>query len=108
MNQGHIAWGSYGFYFNIGSAESALNPLLTAGSFVDMTLYSYDSLLGANGPVLLSNNDILGLRTINVGGVGETEIVDLGAPPSAVPVPPSMLLLAPGLFGLIGLRKKVG
>ncbi|NWF54485.1 MAG: hypothetical protein HXY45_06790 [Syntrophaceae bacterium] len=61
------------------------------------TLYFYDSPNAAGAPTgialtLRTNED--GSTTINPGGGG------------VVPIPPSVLLLASGLLGLIGLRRK--
>jgi len=90
-------WGTFDNYLlGEGAAEYSLLPLETLGGYIDETLYGYN----ASGP---TGSSVLDVRTIDVGGVGETEIVVA----SAVPVPPSLLLFVPGLLGLIGLRRKV-
>ena len=64
-------------------------------------LYGFTSINAAAPGVLALNIDTV----INASGVGETYVTGTN-PESSVPVPPSLLLLAPGLLGLGLLRKK--
>ncbi len=101
-NQGGNGWGSYAYYIPIGSGEASLDPLADSLG-VMMWLYAYNST-GPIGAFLNSAGYHFGLETVVVDGVGVTRIAD-AAP---VPVPPSLVLLAPGLLGLIGLRRRQG
>ncbi len=98
--------GTYNSFVN-GGAESSLAALATTGGYVDFNLYGFSNSIATNaGTGTLTDNSsgqALDIRTLVVNGVGETEIVAQ----SAVPVPPSLLLLAPGLLGLIGIRRKI-
>jgi hypothetical protein len=52
-----------------------------------------------------AGTDIASLNTVYNSGTG-TFSTTIAAPAAAVPVPPSVLLLAPGLLGLVGLRRR--
>ena len=85
-----------------------------AGSSQEMSLFQWTGS-GINAPfgrhgtvygldVIQAGTLIAGLQTVEgVGGL-YTMLTSTVAP---VPVPPSVLLLAPGLLGLIGLRRKI-
>jgi len=102
--------GSFSQFIGGGLGESGLASLATGGN-VQESLYGYYEGPGrgsnpiTEGVLKMNNGQTLDVETfVNGSGQGESEIVVEGAP---VPIPPSLLLLAPGLFGLIGLRKKV-
>jgi hypothetical protein len=112
MNGGGAYIGAYNQFLPGGSAEANLSPLATGGK-VTMNLYVYNAANVSSGTqtqgILLANN---------AGNVMPyfflTTLVD--TKPGAMygeavtmvnPIPPSLFLLAPGLFGLIGLRRKV-
>jgi hypothetical protein len=90
--------------FNIAGGAEAV---LTGTGSVIYNLYTFNENQISNGlnGTLVNNSSgkTFEIETLDVGGVMETEIVAQ----SSVPIPPSMLLLAPGLLGLIGLRRKV-
>jgi hypothetical protein len=94
--------GTYGN--NLGSGAEAV---LTGTGSVIFNLYSFNNnevFNYLNGTLVNnSSGQAFEIETLDVGGVMESEIVAQ----SSVPIPPSMLLLAPGLLGLIGLRRKV-
>jgi len=88
------------------NVEANLGALATGG-LVDLYLYNFTTSDGwvsgtptAGSLDLNTNNTIFELQ-IGTNGV-EIEQV----PQAPVPIPPSMLLLAPGLLGLVGLRRR--
>ena len=95
-------YGTYAQFLPLGSGEANLGVLANGGNVL-MTLYSYDANAGTALGALTVNGETVELETLVSGGVGVTELV---LEPAAVPIPPSMLLLAPGLLGLIGLRRR--
>lgn len=104
MDGGKAYLGSYGQFLYIGTGDSDLSALASGGS-VDFNLYAFNSSStpGSNGTILnTSQTGAFTIRTALVGGVGYSEIV----PASTVPLPSAALLLAPGLLGLFGLRKR--
>jgi hypothetical protein len=86
--------GTFGGFSGEINGEASLAPL-ASGGYVDQTLYYFTSsswggsVPGTAGAVI---------RTYANG----TTVVN----PNVVPVPPSALLLIPGLLGLIGLRRR--
>lgn len=81
-----------GTFYNfsaLGDGEVSLATLATVG-YVDQTLYYYTSTGSTTGIVA---------ATIRTYANGDVVI-------NPVPAPPGLLLLAPGLLGLIGLRKR--
>ncbi|MFZ2223231.1 MAG: hypothetical protein WAV26_00940 [Candidatus Deferrimicrobium sp.] len=77
---------------NVYGVEANLAALATGG-YVDQTLYFYQNGLG------LSDTGFT-LRTL---ADGTTQVLAA----SAVPIPPSVLLLGSGLLGMIGIRRKI-
>lgn len=91
--------GNFGNWFpsNNAAGELSLAALAHPGDFVDQTLYKFTTNVAETGTVTIT------LRTL-VGADGNlyTQIN-----PSAVPIPPSVLLLGSGLLGMIGIRRKI-
>ncbi len=73
---------------------------LTGGAFTLPGVYSNYSVTSTDG--------ISGFTLAGFGSMveGNTSIDNIVATTSAVPVPPSLLLLAPGLLGLVGMRRR--
>lgn len=94
--------GGYGNYVNQTSdlqfgTEVSLANLAAADGFIDQTLYYFSAANTASTGVATVT-----LRTlVDANGNGYTVIN-----PSAVPIPPSVLLLGSGLLGMIGIRRK--
>lgn len=87
---------SPGTFYNFSpqpNGEVSLAPLASVG-YVDQILYYYTSTGGNIGTIAAT------IRTYANGNV----VINPTANP--VPVPPGIFLLAPGLLGLIGLRKR--
>ncbi len=92
--------------FNIEGTGSSLTVSGT-GSVIDGTFLAVNSgqtMTVSSGTV---NGGMMGYQ-IQTGASGTTTINGqlYQGPPSAVPLPPSLLMLAPGLFGLAVLRKR--
>ncbi len=83
--------------------ESNLGALANSGGSVAMYLYNFNINTSGAGTLVIDSgsNNIFEIITTANG----TEIEEVQQP-SSVPIPPSMLLLAPGLLGLIGLRRR--
>ncbi len=79
---------------NFFGVEKSLADLATIG-YVDQDLYYWANGSTSGTPTLLS-------MTIRTMADGSTIIN-----PSAVPIPPSVLLLGSGLLGMIGIRRKI-
>ncbi|MGD0660874.1 MAG: hypothetical protein ABSD38_22665 [Syntrophorhabdales bacterium] len=107
MNGGTTYPGQYGELLT-ADAESNLGTLGSSGT-VAMYLYNFNNNDGYAAPgtqagsIVSVNGDYFEIIT-TTGGTELAEVV----PAATVPVPPSLLLLAPGLLGLVGLRRKVG
>ena len=99
MDQGSP--GSYSQLF-LGDLESSL-AALPSGT-ITMVLYNVNSKDAGAGTLGTTVTDTDGKTFEILTVAGGTEIVEVGGSP--VPLPPSMLLLAPGLLGLIGLRRR--
>jgi hypothetical protein len=102
--------GTYSNFFTFDSEQSLSG--LGSGGQVAMYLYNFNTAQGwtstnpVNGALVTdSNNNGATFEVITTSS--GTEVVEIPQV-SSVPVPPSLLLLAPGLFGLIGLRRRVG
>ena len=104
--QNGAAKGTYAFFTS--GAESSLASLASGGD-VDFYLYGFKgaTTLGTVGTLLTAGDPApFDIRTyVNALGVGESEVVE--GQVSGVPIPPSMLLFAPGLLGLIGLKRRL-
>ncbi|HVN94936.1 MAG TPA: hypothetical protein VMT62_00755 [Syntrophorhabdaceae bacterium] len=85
--------GTFGGFLSTGTGEASLSTMATLG-YVDMNLYYF-----ASGDNAGAGTKIATLRTMADGST----IIN----PTATPVPPGLLLLAPGLLGLIGLKRRV-
>jgi hypothetical protein len=103
-----FAAGTYDVSFNLaGNDRGAPNNtvVVTLGS------YSTNLSIANNAPFSPAYNLIINttspgqLSFHNLGGNNQGAILDNVAV-SSVPVPPSVLLLAPGLLGLVGMRKR--
>lgn len=96
MTAAGAAPGWFGNYFfaPVQGGDLNISAIATAG-FVDQTLYKF------SGPTTGVQNGaaFLTLRTMADGST----IINA----SAVPVPPSVLLLGSGLLGMIGIRRKI-
>ena len=79
---------------------SSLDP--GVGNFATLTL----TYAAAAGNAYLG--EPLTIEISNAGGQMSFDDVRLDASDSSVPVPPSVLLLAPGLLGLAGIRRRFG
>jgi hypothetical protein len=81
---------------------------LTAGGVASVTGWQEDPyLLLLGGNVGNGDNTIAMAWNVTVPSFKSTEI-DFQYNLSAVPLPPALLLFAPGLLGLIGIRKRLG
>ncbi len=101
MDLGGASAGTYDQLLFAGATESSLSSLATGGN-VQMNVYGFK--YNNSTKVVSAQGELSGLtlETVVSGGHIVTEVN-----PATVPVPPSMLLLAPCLLGLFGLRKKV-
>ena len=76
--------------------EMNLAALSTVG-FVDQTLYFFDSPQSA----------LFGVATVTLRTMADGSTIINPGSASAVPIPPSVLLLGSGLLGMIGIRRKI-
>jgi hypothetical protein len=92
LNAGGSTTGLMKGFITVGNADQSLAALSTTG-YVDQVLYYYSTPGSAHDGV-----GVVSLRTYADGHTGLNT--------SAVPVPPSVLLLGSGLLGLVGIGRK--
>jgi hypothetical protein len=100
------------------TVKSSLDATFEDGTLLPAVATYYNILQTVSGDVNIDVNRA-GLGTVNLPGAPQTLLapgssvtpiisnahIDMSVT-SAVPVPPSLALLAPGLFGLVGFRKR--
>ena len=89
-------YGWLGQYVTVGSVDSSLSTLATQQSDGGMALYSMPTTTQLGNHTATATG--LTLYTLANGTTSTA---------SPVPVPPAILLLAPGLIGLIGIRRRL-
>lgn len=98
--------GGYGNFVNQSTdlqfgTEVNLANLVAANGFTDQILYGF--IGNANATIAPTGVAGVTIRTlVDANGNGYTVIN-----PSAVPIPPSVLLFGSGLLGMIGIRRKI-
>jgi hypothetical protein len=109
-----VSTGANGYYAKMDGGGSSVG---TMSGFTTPTFTATEANLGSgsvafqlynwtgNPPANNNGTDIASLNTVYNSGTG-TFTTTIAAPAAAVPVPPSVLLLAPGLLGLVGLRRR--
>jgi hypothetical protein len=97
---------------NDSGQSSFFDPFgyLLNGVFTILTDPRGDHTQADNISFNVMEGDVFGFRQHSIDskeGLGTTAITGFSAPVSSVPVPPSIWLFVSGMFGLVGMRRKI-